>query len=61
MAALAIVVGYSSQARADILVRATDGVNTGIADDHATPGHTSYSGAIGNFTITYDLAPGSRA
>lgn len=58
IAALAIVVGYSFQARADILVMATDGVNTGIADDHATPGHTSYSGAIGNFTISYDLGAG---
>ena len=58
IAALAIVVGYSFQARADILVMATDGVNTGTADDHATPGHTSYSGAIGNFTISYDLGAG---
>ncbi len=58
IAALAIVVGYSFQARADILVKATDGVNTGTADDHATPGHTSYSGAIGNFTVSYDLGAG---
>jgi hypothetical protein len=58
IAALAIVVGYSFQARADILVKATDGVTTGTSDDHATPGHTSFSGTIGNFTFSSDVGAG---
>jgi hypothetical protein len=58
IAALAIVVGYSFQARADILVKATDGINTGTADDHATPGLATFSGTIGNFTVSIDLGTG---
>jgi hypothetical protein len=58
MAVLAIVAGYSFQARADIMVKVTDGVQTGIADDHLTPGLATFSGAIGNFNVSIDLGSG---
>jgi hypothetical protein len=56
--ALALAVGLSCQAQADIVIKATDGVNTVMADDHANPGLATYSGAIGNFTLSVDIGTG---
>lgn len=61
IAALAVAAGYASQARAEIFLSATDGVNTGTANDLASPGTASYSGAIGNFTTSIDIGAGFPA
>ncbi|HTV45821.1 MAG TPA: hypothetical protein VMF05_10925 [Stellaceae bacterium] len=59
--ALAVAAGYASQARAEIFLTATDGVNTASVNDLATPGIASYSGAIGNFTASIDVGTGYPA
>jgi len=61
IAALAIAAGYASQARAEIFLSATDGVNTGAANDSGSPGTASYSGTIGNFTTSIDIGAGFPA
>src|SRR5487761_340615 len=61
VAALAIAAGYASQARAEIFLSATDGVNTGAANDSGSPGTASYSGTIGNFTTSIDIGAGFPA
>lgn len=49
------------QARADIVLKVTDGVSTVMADDHLTPGIASFFGAIGNFTVSADIGAGFPA
>jgi hypothetical protein len=61
IAALAIAAGYAFQARAEIFLSATDGVHTGSANDAASPGLASFSGAIGNFTTSIDAGVGFPA
>jgi hypothetical protein len=61
IAALAVAAGYASQARAEIFLSASDGVNTGTANDSASPGTASYSGTIGNFTTSIDIGAGFPA
>jgi hypothetical protein len=60
-AVLAMAMGFSSQAPADILLKATDGVKTVMVDDHATPGVATYSGIIDNFTLSVDVGTGFPA
>jgi hypothetical protein len=47
-AILAIALGFSYQARANLEIKVTDGVNTQTVDDLGT-GSASYSGILGNF------------
>jgi hypothetical protein len=61
IAALAVAVGYASQARAEIFLSATDGISTGSANDAASPGLATFSGAIGNFTTSIDAGVGFPA
>jgi hypothetical protein len=61
IAALAVAAGYASQARAEIFLSVTDGVNTGTTNDSASPGTASYSGTIGNFTTSIDIGAGFPA
>jgi hypothetical protein len=61
IAVLTIAAGFASQARAEIFLSATDGVNTGAANDSGSPGTASYSGTIGNFTASIDIGAGFPA
>jgi hypothetical protein len=61
LAALAVVAGSAGQARAEIFLTVSDGVNTGSANDSASPGIASYSGTIGNFTTSIDVGTGYPA
>ncbi|MGH7116190.1 MAG: PEP-CTERM sorting domain-containing protein [Stellaceae bacterium] len=61
LAALAVAAGYAVQARAEIFLSATDGVNTVSANDALTPGFAKYEGAVGNFTTSIDLGTGFPA
>jgi hypothetical protein len=61
IAALAVVAGYASQARAEIFLSATDGVHTGTANDALTPGTAIFSGTLGNFTTSIDIGAGFPA
>ncbi len=59
--ATALIAGsfcITHQARADIVLKVTDGVSTVMADDHLTPGIASFFGAIGNFTVSADIGVG---
>lgn len=49
---------YSLEARAEILLSATDGSHTVTANDLASPGIVSYSGTIGNFLMSFDVGVG---
>jgi PEP-CTERM motif len=61
LAALAVVAGFGVQARAEIFLTATDGVDTGAANDAVSPGIASFSGTIGNFTTSIDVGTGFPA
>jgi len=61
IAALTIAAGYAFQARAEIFLDATDGVNTGSANDSGSPGTAAYSGKSGNFTTSIDAGVGFPA
>lgn len=61
VAALAVAASYTGAARAEILLSVTDGVNTGSADDSASPGVASFNGPIGNFTTSIDAGVGFPA
>ena len=58
LAALTLAALFSLQARADILLTATDGIHTGSADDHLTPGLATFAGAVGNFNVSIDVGAG---
>jgi hypothetical protein len=49
---------FTHEARADIVLKVTDGITTVTADDHLTPGIASFFGAIGNFTVSADIGAG---
>jgi hypothetical protein len=51
VAALVIAVGFSSQARAGLEVKVTDGVTTGTANDSGSAGSAAFIGTIGNFDV----------
>ncbi|HEV7997594.1 MAG TPA: PEP-CTERM sorting domain-containing protein [Stellaceae bacterium] len=61
IAVLTTAAGFASQARAEIFLSATDGVNTGATNDSGSPGTASYSGTIGNFTASIDIGAGFPA
>lgn len=61
LAAIAAVAGYTLDARAEILLSATDGIHTGSANDLLTPGIAQYSGSIGNFVTSIDIGTGFPA
>ncbi len=61
VAALAVAVGYAAEARAEIFLSATDGVDTASANDLASPGTAFYSGTVGNFTTSIDIGTGFPA
>lgn len=61
IAALAVAGGLPLGARAEILLTATDGVNTASANDLASPGLAGFSGTIGNFTTSLDFGAGFPA
>jgi hypothetical protein len=48
----------SHRARADIVLNVTDGIHSVTADDHLTPGIASFTGPIGNFTVSADIGAG---
>lgn len=58
LAAIAVVAGYTLDARAEILLSVTDGVHTGSVNDSFTPGIAQYSGSIGNFVTSIDIGTG---
>lgn len=61
LAAIAAIAGSAVDARAAIMLSATDGLHTGSANDSLTPGIAQYSGAIGNFVTSIDFGTGFPA
>lgn len=61
IAALALAASYTVAAHAEIMLSVTDGVDTGSANDLATPGLATFSGPIGNFTTSIDAGAGFPA
>lgn len=58
IAALTIAAGYAFQARAEIYLQATDGINIGSANDSGSPGLAQFSETIGNFTVSSNTGVG---
>lgn len=61
IAALAMAAGYAVEARAEIFLSATDGVDSVSVNDSLSPGTAFYSGSIGNFTTSIDIGTGFPA
>lgn len=58
LAAFSVIAGSAIDARAELLLSATDGAHSGSANDSLTPGIAQYSGTIGNFVTSIDIGTG---